>query len=86
MIVILQLSLPVLFALGVYVITSPFILHVHLLAAVVTVAVNAQFPQFHSAALLNVFQSHVLAVFHTLLFNVKSLAVGTTLLTVHVAV
>ena len=84
-IVILHVSLPVLFAFGVYVSTLLLILHVHLLAAVVTVAVKSQLPQFHSFALLNTFQSPVLAVFHTLLFNVKSLAVGTTLLTVHVA-
>ena len=85
-IVITQLSVHVLLLLGVYVIISPFIAHVHFVAAVVTVALNAPFPQFHSAALLNVFQFHVRAVFHTLLLNVKSFAVGATSLTVHVAV
>ena len=84
-IVILQLSVPLFPLAGVYVITFPFILHVHFVAAVVTVAVNAPLPQFHSFALLNTFQSPVLAVFHTLLLNVKSLAVGATLLTVQFA-
>ena len=85
-IVILQLSVPLFPLFGVYVITFPFIAHVHFVAAVVTVAVNAPLPQFHSVALLNTFQSPVFAVFHTLLLNVKlSDAVGATLLTVHVA-
>ena len=83
---ITQLSVHVLLLLGVYVITLLLILQLHLLPFVFTVALNAQFPQFHSAALLNVFQFHVLAAFHTLLLNVKLLAVGATLLTVHVAV
>ncbi len=68
-----------------YVITLPFIAQLHLLPFVFTLAVNDPFPQFHSAALLNVFQSHVFALFPTLLLNVKLFAVGTTLLTVHVA-
>jgi hypothetical protein len=85
-IVITQLSVPLFPLAGVYVITFPFILHVHFVAAVVTVAVNAPLPQFHSFALLNTFQSPVFAVFHTLLLNVKlSDAVGATLLTVHLA-
>ena len=86
LIVILHVSLHVFPLFGVYVITFPFTPHVHFVAAVVTVAVNAPLPQLHSFALLNTFQSPVLAVFHTLLFNVKLLAVGATLLTVHVAV
>ena len=87
-IVILQLSVPLFPLSGVYVITFPFIAQLHLFCvdAVFTLAVNAQFPQFHSAALLNVFQSPVFALFPTLLLNVKLFAVGATLLTVHVAV
>ena len=84
-IVITQLSVPALLLFGVYVITLPFIAQLHLLPFVFTVAVNDPFQQFHSAALLKLFQSHVRAVFHTLLLNVKLLAVGATLLTVHVA-
>ena len=84
-IVITQLSVHVIFALGVYVITLPFIAQLHLLPFVFTLAVNDQFPQFHSAALLKLFQSHVFALFPTLLLNVKLFAVGATLLTVHVA-
>lgn len=85
-IVITQLSVHVLLLLGVYVIVFPLIVQLHLLPFVFTVAVNAPFPQFHSAALLKLFQSHVFAVFHTLLLNVKLFAVGATSLTVHVAV
>ncbi len=84
-IVITQLSVHVLLLFGVYVITFPFIAQLHLLPFVFTLAVNDPFPQFHSAALLKLFQSHVFALFPTLLFNVKLFAVGATLLTVHVA-
>ena len=85
---ITHVSLHVFPLFGVYVITFPFIAQLHLFCvdAVFTLAVNAQFPQFHSLALLNVFQSHVFALFPTLLLNVKLFAVGATLLTVHVAV
>ena len=86
MIVITHVSSHTFHDAGVYVITLPLILQLHLLPFVFTVAINDPFPHSHSAALLRVFQSPVLAVFHTLSLNVKSLAVGATSITFHVAV
>ena len=81
---ILHVSSHVLFALGVYVMLFPFILHVHFvhLLFASTVAVIVSHPP--ALALLNVFQFTVFALFHTPSLPVKLFAVNTT--SVHVIV
>jgi hypothetical protein len=59
---------------GVYVILSPFIVHVHLDQFVLIDAVIVS--QLHALALLFVFQFTVLAVFHTLSCHTKSEALN----------
>ena len=82
-----QLSLHVLFALGVYVIISHATLHVHFVPFVtIPLYVILPFQHAHSAALDKVFQFHVFAAFPIFVQYVKLLAVGTTLLNVYVAV
>jgi hypothetical protein len=61
-------------------------LHTHFVQFVTTqLYVILQFQHDHSAALDNVFQFHVFALFHMFVQYVKLLAVGATLLNVYVA-
>ncbi len=81
---ILHVSSHVLFALGVYVMLFPFILHVHFVHLLFASTVAVIVSQLHALALLNVFQLTVFALFHTSSLPIKLFAVNTT--SVHVIV
>ncbi|MBQ2600641.1 hypothetical protein II582_04795 [bacterium] len=86
MIVITHVAVPFAHDVATKVILSQFTVqdHIEELEFVFKLADKAQFPQFHSVALLNVFQ---FTVFHVQTeFTVTLSAVGATLLNVYVAV
>ena len=83
---ILHVSSHVLFALGVYVILFPFIVHVHFVHLLFASTVALIVSQLHAAAALDVNQLTVFAVFPTFVLHVKLFAVNTTSAHVYVTV
>lgn len=77
-ILIVHVSIPTWFALGVYVILSHAITNVHFVQLVITLAVTLS--QAHAAADDNVFQLNVFAQLQIFVQYVKLLAVTATLL------
>lgn len=84
---IVQVSVPCCHVNGVYVMLFHAMLQDHFVQfETIELYTISVLPQDHSAALDKVFQSAVLAVFHTFALPTKLLAVGFTLLNVYVAV